>query len=105
MPTTKTSMANAPIVKEGRINNKMAITIKREKNERGVKLNSLKLGDTFLYDNRVGVIAARNGHHYPMDFATCCEMHRKADFPYGPLLGPDSLVLPVAVEMTYKVIG
>lgn len=83
----------------------MAITIKREKNERGIKLGSLKIGDTFLYDNRIGVIAVRNGHEYPMDFTTCCEMHRRAEFPYGPLLGLDTIVLPVAVEMTYKVVG
>lgn len=83
----------------------MAITIKRVKNERGVKLGSLKVGDTFLYDNRVGVIAARNGHEYPMDFATCCEMHRRAEYPFGPSLGPDAIVIPVAVEMTYKVVG
>lgn len=83
----------------------MAITIKRVKNERGVTLGSLKVGDTFMYDNRIGVIAARNGHEYPMDFATCCEMHRRAEYPYGPSLGPDAIVIPVSVEMTYKVVG
>ena len=83
----------------------MAIKISREKNERGVKLGSLKVGDTFLYDNRVGVIAARNGHAYPMDFTTCCEMHRRAEYPYGPSLTPDIIVIPVSVELTYKVVG
>lgn len=83
----------------------MAITIKRGKNERGVTLGSLKVGDTFLYDNRVGVIAMRNGHEYPMDFATCCEMHRRAEYPYGPSLGPEAIVIPVEIEMTYKVVG
>lgn len=83
----------------------MAINIKRVKNERGVKLGALKVGDTFLYDNRVGVIASRNGHDYPMDFATCCEMRRGAAYPYGPGVGPDAIVIPVEVELTYKVMG
>ena len=83
----------------------MAITISRTKNERGVTLGSLKMGDTFLYDNRVGVIAARNGHEYPMDFSTCCEMHRRAEYPYGPSLESEAIVIPVEVEMTYKVVG
>lgn len=79
----------------------MAITIKHTKNERGVELGSLNIGDTFLYDNRVGVIAARNGHKYPMDFTTCREMHYRAEYP--PLC-PDTIVLPVSVELTYKVV-
>lgn len=82
----------------------MAITIKHTENERGVELGSLNIGDTFLYDNRVGVIAARNGHEYPMDFATCCEMHYRAEYPYGPSLWPGAIVLPVSVELTYKVV-
>lgn len=83
----------------------MAISIKRVKNERGVKLGTLKVGDTFLYDNRVGVIASRNGHDYPMDFTTCCEMHCGAGHPYGPAVGPETIVIPVEVELTYKVMG
>ena len=83
----------------------MAIKISRTKNERGVLLGSLKLGDTFLYDNRIGVIACRNGHDYAMDFSTCCEMHRNSNSPYGPTLGPNTVVLPVEVELNYKVVG
>lgn len=83
----------------------MAITIKRVKNERGVTLGSLKVGDTFLYDNRVGVIVAHNGLEYPMDFTTCCEMHRKAEYSRGPSLGADTIVIPISVEITYKVVG
>lgn len=88
----------------------MAITIKREKNERGVKLGSLKVGDTFMYDNRIGVIASRNGHDFPMEFSTCNEF--KTVRPYGKwdtykasMLTPDTVVLPVSVELTYKVVG
>ena len=83
----------------------MAIKISHTKNERGVTLSSLKVGDTFLYDNHVGVIVARNGYAYPMDFTTCREMHRRAEYPYGPSLGPDAIVIPVSVELTYKVVG
>ena len=83
----------------------MAISIKSIMNERGVKLGSLKIGDTFLYDSRIGVIACRNGHNYVMDFSTCCEMHRNSDYPYGPLLGPNTMVLPVEIEITCTVVG
>lgn len=81
----------------------MAITIKHTKNERGVALGSLNIGDTFLYDNRVGVIAARDGNKYPMDFTTSCEMHYRTEYPYGPPLWSGTIVLPVSVELTYKV--
>lgn len=88
----------------------MAITIKRVKNERSVALHTLKVGDTFLYDNRVGVIASRNGHDFPMELATCREF--KTVRPYGKwdtykasMLSPYTFVLPVSVELTYKVVG
>lgn len=82
----------------------MAISIKRvKKNECGVTLGSLNEGDTFLYDNRIGVIVDYNGHCFPMDFATCATFHR-SPCASEPLL-PQEIVLPVEVEMTYKVIG
>lgn len=81
----------------------MAINIKRVKNDRGVALGSLNVGDTFLYDNRIGVIVDRNGHCFPMDFATCATF-RKSPWTSEPLL-PQEIVLPVEVEMTYKVVG
>ena len=34
---------------------------------RTVALGSLKLGDTFLFDSRIGMIASRNGHEFPME--------------------------------------
>ena len=86
----------------------MSITIKREKNNRGVSLGSLNLGDTFMYDNRIGVIASRNGHDFPMEFTTCCEFRthtgrfHNAEFAVLP---PEAIVLPVSVELTYKVVG
>lgn len=83
----------------------MAIIFKREKNERGVPAGSLKLGDTFLYDNRVGLVVDRNGHQFFLDLTTACEMHYKADFPYGPTLGENTIVVPITIEMHYKVAG
>lgn len=84
----------------------MAITIKRVKNERGVELGSLLVGDTFLYDNRVGVMVERNGHPFPLDLTTCTTFHRNhSGNLYTGDLNDDIIVLPVEVEMTYKVVG
>ena len=85
----------------------MAIKISRVKNDRGVAVGSLLLGDTFLFDNRVGVIAARNGHQFPLDLTTCAEFLRSSTnhIYNNPMLSPDTIVLPVSVELTYKVAG
>ena len=86
----------------------MAITISRIKNERGVPLGSLKLGDTFLYDNRIGVVASRNGHDFPLDFATCAEFRVHTGRFHGAeyaVLSPEAVVLPVEIELRYKVVG
>ncbi len=86
----------------------MAINIKRVKNERGVALHTLKVGDTFLYDNRVGVIASRNEHDFPMELSTCREFRVVAErfrTDKNPMLSGSEIVLPVEVEMTYKIMG
>ena len=84
----------------------MAITIKREKNDRGVKLGNLKAGDTFLYDNRVGVIMMMDGMFYPLDLTTCSPFRRNHNGnTYTGAMGPDVVVLPVEVELSYKVVG
>ena len=88
----------------------MAITIKREKNDRGIRLGSLKLGDTFLYDNRVGVVVERNGHQFYLDLTTCHNFRRRNDlrwdtYDHNNELSPDTTVLPVSVELSYKVVG
>lgn len=84
----------------------MAIKISREKNERGVMLGSLKVGDTFLYDNHVGVMIDRNGHAFPLDLTTCRNFrHNVCGDIYKGELDSDTIVLPVSVEMTYKVVG
>lgn len=88
----------------------MAIVFKREKNERGVKLGSLKVGDTFLYDNRVGVMVERNGHAFALDLTTCgnfraTRSYGKWDAFKGPELETDEIVVPITIEMHYKVVG
>lgn len=87
----------------------MAITIKRAKNERGVAAGSLKHGDTFLYDNRVGLVVDRNGHQFFLDLTTASNF-RKGQTNHrheyiGSELAANDVVLPVEVEMTYKVVG
>ena len=87
------------------------LTIGRVKNDRGVKLGSLKVGDTFLYDNRVGVMVDRNGHCFPLDLTTCTNFRKSLPartwmpHEYGAELTPETVVLPVEVEVTYKVVG
>ena len=83
----------------------MAIIFKREKNERGVKLGSLKVGDTFLYDNRVGVMVERNGHAFALDLTTCGNFRYNNVRQYSSELEPDEIVVPVTIEMHYKVVG
>lgn len=83
----------------------MAIVFKREKNERGVKLGSLKVGDTFLYDNRVGVMVERNGHAFALDLTTCGNFRYNNVRQYSSELEPDEIVVPITIEMHYKVVG
>lgn len=85
------------------------LTIGRVKNDRGVKLSSLNIGDTFLYDNRVGIIVERNGHRFPLDLTTCINFRRSFMYnnkrEYGDELSGSEIVLPVEAELTYKVVG
>lgn len=88
----------------------MAITIKREKNNRGVPLRGLRVGDTFLYDNRIGAVVERNGHQFYLDLTTCHNFRKSNDLRWDTYyknseLDPDTLVLPVEIELTYKVVG
>lgn len=88
----------------------MAITIKREKNNRGVPLRGLQVGATFLYDNRVGVVVERNGHQFYLDLTTCHNFRKNDDLRWDTYyknneLDPETIVLPIEVELTYKVVG
>ena len=84
----------------------MSITIKREKNNRGVKLRSLHAGDTFLYDNRVGVMMDGGGFLIPYDLTSCIIFRRNhCGNSYTGEMDGDLIVLPIEVELTYKVVG
>lgn len=43
------------------------------KENKTVPLDSLKIGDTFIYDNRIGMIVSRNGQCFPLDLTTGTE--------------------------------
>ncbi len=85
------------------------LTIGRVKNDRGVKLSSLDLGDTFLYDNRVGIIVEHNGVRFPLDLTSCLNFRRSFMVgnkrQYTEELSGSEIVLPVEAELTYKVVG
>lgn len=80
------------------------ITVKRAKNDRGVSLGSLNVGDTFLYDNRVGIIVVRNGHCFPLDLENAIEMQSRENYPFPKILPLDTKVVPIQVELTYKIL-
>lgn len=44
--------------------------IKRIKNNQSTTLASFKVGDTFLFDNKVCMLIDRNGHPFPINLAT-----------------------------------
>ena len=85
----------------------MAITIKREKNQRGVRFGTLKAGDTFLYDNRVGVIMNGGGYPVAYDLTNCCLFRRfcTGGAPGAGEMDNDLVVLPIEIELIYKVVG
>lgn len=81
----------------------MAITIRRAKHQKGVPLKSLDLGNTFLYDNRVCVIVEHSGSLYPLDLTTCRGLGD--GYPFTKRLDPDTIVVPIDVEIVYEVAG
>ena len=83
----------------------MPISFVREKNERGVHIGDLNVGDTFLYGNRIGVIVERNGHAFPIDLTTCGNFRHNPDNSRSSELAPQVIVLPVDIEIHYKVVG
>lgn len=76
---------------------------------RTVPLGSLKLGDTFLFDSRIGMIASRNGHDFPMELETGHEFWiENPARPWIPhntpaMLGPDAEVVRVDCELIFKI--
>ena len=76
---------------------------------RTVPLCSLNLGDTFLFDSRIGMIASRNGHDFPMELETGHEFWiEKPARPWGPhntpaMLPPQTEVVRVDCELIFKI--
>lgn len=76
-----------------------------------VRLDTLKVGDTFMYNNRIGMLASRNGHDFPLDLATGTEFyHKQPERPRMPhnrpaMLDPSALVIRVDAELIYKIRG
>ena len=76
---------------------------------RTVLLGSLKVGDTFLFDSRVGMIASRNGHDFPLELATGKEFSTlRPSLDWIPhttiaMLGPDAEVVRVDCELIFKI--
>lgn len=87
----------------------MGITVKRTKNERGVLLGDLNLGDTFMYDNRLGMVVEINGHLTAIELPKGITFRREKQKEYQrtlpKTLDTGTLVLPVDCELTYKVMG
>lgn len=70
------------------------ISCKRVKNNRTVRYGSLRVGDTFLFDNKPCMVADRNGHSFPMSIETGTFMAR---------VTPESEVVPIECELTFTV--
>lgn len=77
---------------------------------RTVMLNDLKLGDCFLYDGRIGMMASRNGHDFPLDLATGKEFYAVPPardwIPHNTpaMLAPSAEVVRISAELVYKIL-
>lgn len=75
-----------------------------------VRLDSLKLGECFLFEGRVGMIASRNGHDFPMDLETGTEFYQNPParpwIPHDtpPMLNPNAEVVRVKTELIYQIV-
>jgi hypothetical protein len=77
---------------------------------RTVTLNDLKLGDCFLFDNRIGMVASRNGHDFPLDLSTGKEFYAvppaREWIPHDrpAMLAPSAEVVRISAELVYKIL-
>lgn len=77
---------------------------------RTVTLNDLKLGDCFLYDGRIGMVASRNGHDFPLDLATGKEFYAvppaREWIPHSTpaMLASSAEVVRISAELVYKIL-
>ena len=75
-----------------------------------VTLNDLKLGDCFLFYNRIGMIASRNGHDFPLDLSTGKEFYAvppaREWIPHDrpAMLAPSAEVVRISAELVYKIL-
>lgn len=65
-----------------------------------VQLGSLELGDTFMFDSRIGMIACRNGQAFPLELATGYEFWTEES---QRMLRPYDEVIPVNCEIRYEI--
>jgi len=78
------------------------------KKVREVPLSSLKLGDTFIFDSRIGMVASRNGHDFPLDlvlgreFCLPSEVRQWMPHDQSAMLSPSTMVIPVDCELQYR---
>ena len=74
------------------------------------RLNNLKLGDCFLFDNRIGMVASRNGHDFPLDLATGKEFYENLPtrewIPHDrpAMLSPSAEVVKISAELVYRIL-
>jgi hypothetical protein len=79
------------------------------RSSRTVPLSLLKLGDTFIFDSRIGMVASRNGHVFPLELATGHEFWiENPARPWVPhdapaMLSPQTEVELVDCELIFKV--
>lgn len=77
---------------------------------RTITLDELKLGDCFLFDNRIGMVASRNGHHFPLDLSTGKEFYAvlpaREWVPHSTpaMLAPSAEVVKIKAELMYKIL-
>ncbi len=63
-----------------------------------VPLSSLRLGDTFLFEGNVCMLAKRNGHSFVLDLST------GKDYSSINPIYSSQLVTPIECELSYKII-
>ena len=74
-------------------------------------LSDIRVGECFLYDDRVGIMASRNGHDFPLDLATGKEFYAvppaREWIPHSTpaMLAPSAEVVRVSAELVYKILG
>lgn len=82
--------------------------IKLDSDPRAVALSTLSSGAVFLYKEKIGMVASRNGRDFPLDLSTEQEFTTYGGrewMPHSsfPFLPPDTPVIPVEATLSYKI--